>query len=448
MTVLIYLLKLVLCSALFYGYYHMFLRNRRIHLYNRFYLMAAITLSIVLPLLQIPLLSTDYQDEGVTKTLKGIAFGGWEKEIIVTAKHGFITMSATLQNMIISLYIAGFFITIFPVIKSLEYVRALSVKHKATVFNNIWFYDTTEQGTPFSFFNAIFWNSNIPIETKEGQQILRHELYHIKQRHSYDVLFMQLTCSVLWFNPFCYLLTKELKMIHEFLADEYTAAETDKHDYAKMLVMQVVSPRQVLITNQFFYNQIKRRITMLLQSNNTCYSYIRKIMTIPVMLIIFCACSVKNKEEVFSNYGKSVDVSVDKVYVKPEVEAAYPGDGKGWIKFLNKNFRYPKEAQELEIQGTVILEFTVEKDGSLTNIKTVEPLPTDRKGSMAGIVVAALRKDKKIINVQATKEQGEILKKEAVRVLTQSGKWMPAKVKGEIVASIKRQPITFKLEAE
>ncbi len=448
MILLIYILKLVLCSALFYGYYHMFLRNGRFHQYNRFYLLAAITFSIVLPLLQIPMLSSDYQEEGVTKTLSGIAFGGWEKEVIVIAKDGFITKSATLQNIIISLYIAGFFITIFPVMKSLAYVKALSVKHKATVFNNIQFYDTTELGTPFSFFNAIFWNRSIPIESEEGQQILRHELYHIKQRHSYDVLFMQLICSVLWFNPFCYLLTKELKMIHEFLADEYATAETDKHDYAKMLVLQVVSPRQVLITNQFFYNQIKRRITMILQGDNTRYSYIRKIMTVPVVLIIFCACSVKNKDEVVSNDRRTVDVVVNKVYVKPEVEATYPGDATGWMRFLNKNFRYPKEAQELEIQGTVILEFTVEKDGSLTDIKTVEPLPTDRKGSMSGIVVAALSKDKRIINVQATKQQSEILKKEAVRVLTQSGKWMPAKVNGEIVASIKRQPITFKLEAE
>lgn len=416
MILLIYLLKLVTCTALFYGYYFFFLRNKRMHQYNRFYLLLSLALSIVLPVIKIPLFTTGSNSHTLSTTLSNIAFGGWENEIIITAKKGYINSILTAQNIIISIYVTGLLLALYPVIKSLAYIRSLSIKHKALELENIQFYDTAEPGTPFSFFNTVFWNSNISIETEEGQQIFRHELYHIKQKHSYDILFMQLAGSLLWFNPFCYLLNKELKVIHEFLADEYAASGTDKHQYAELLVMQAISPKQIFISNQFFYNQIKRRIAMILQNNTNRYSYIRKAMAIPVVLLMFCACSSKSKDEAMVQPVKQV-VNYDATFTKVEIEASYPGGAVPWIKYLNKNFKYPKEAQDNEVQGTVLTQFIVEKDGQLSDIHTIS------SGDLS-------------------------LSKEALRMITQSGKWEPARQNGKIVRSYKIQPITFKLERQ
>ncbi len=442
MIVLIYVLKLVVCTALFYGYYFFFLRNTRMHQYNRFYILASIIFSVVLPLIKLPLLSAGNDEQAIAKTLHGIAFGGWEKEIIITAKQGFLNSLITSRNILISVYVTGFLFTLFPVIKSLAYIRTLLLKHHPQALNIVQIYNTAEPGTPFSFFNTVFWNENISIETEEGQHILRHELYHVQQKHSYDILFMQLASSLFWFNPFCYLLNKELKVIHEFLADEYAASATDRHYYAELLVMQAVSPKQIFISNQFFYDQIKRRITMILQHNNTRYGNVRKLMAVPVLLLIFCACSVKNKDEFnpspvsISKVNEKKDSMVvaflkeaiqkrlhaangsNEIFTKAEIEPGYPGGASPWMRYLNKAFRYPQEAQEKEIQGTVVVQFIVDKDGNVSNVEAI-------KGPIEGG-----------------------LREEAVRVITNSGKWEPAYQNGHKVTCYKKQPITFKLEAE
>ncbi|MEO5996029.1 MAG: M56 family metallopeptidase [Chitinophagaceae bacterium] len=444
MILLIYLLKMVTCSALFYGYYFFFLRNKQMHQYNRFYILISITLSIVLPLIKLPLLSTG-NDRTIANTLHGIAFGGWENEIVVTGQQGFLNSIISKQNIIISVYIAGLLFTIYPVIKSLVYIRLLSSKHKAKEFDNIQFYDTAEPGTPFSFFNTIFWNNNISIETEEGQQIFRHELFHIRQKHSYDISFMQLACSLLWINPFFYLMNKELRAIHEFLADEHAASNADKHRYAELLVLQAVSSKQILISNQFFYNQIKRRITMILQNNNTRYSYIRKAMAVPVVLLIFCACSVKNKDDEHLLKAPQTMTSPTKenkqvlpaptnneIFTKVEIESSYPNGAKGWMQYLNKNFKYPQEAQEKESQGTVLVRFIVGRDGSISDIETIQGKKIDASGMRSN----------------ANYSTDESLNKEAIRMIAESGQWLPAIQNGHTVTSFKIQPITFKLEAE
>jgi len=416
MTLLVYLLKLVSCTALFYAYYYVVLRNKRMHQYNRFYILASITLSIILPLIRLPLLATGNNEQGIGKTLQGIAFGGWENEFVITAKHSLIFTIITARHIIAVVYVFGLLLAIYPLIRSLIYLKSLADKHQVRTFDTIRLYYTTEPGTPFSFFNNVFWNSSISMESEEGRQILRHELYHIKEKHSYDILIMQFACSIFWFNPFCYLMNKELKVIHEFLADEYAASGKDKRHYAEMLVMQAILPKQIFIANQFFYNQIKRRITMILQNTTTRYSYIRKAMALPVLLFMFCACSVKNKDEArlpLTN-SKTNATNYEATFTKVEIEASYPGGSSVWMNYLNKNFKYPQQAQDQGIQGSTVVQFIVEKDGSLSDIHSISGQ--------------------------------DILAKEAVRIITQSGKWIPAQQEGRLVRSYKKQPITFMLE--
>ena len=115
---------------------------------------------------------------------------------------------------------------------------------------------------------------------------------------------------------------------------------------------------------------------------------------------------------------KKDEEDYDKTFTKVEIESSYPGGPSAWMRYLNKTFRYPQEAQDNEIQGTVVVQFIVDKEGNVSDVEAVSG-PTNGG-----------------------------LRDEAMRVIKKSGKWEPAVQNGRKVKSYKKQPITFKLEAE
>jgi protein TonB len=108
----------------------------------------------------------------------------------------------------------------------------------------------------------------------------------------------------------------------------------------------------------------------------------------------------------------------DKTFTKVEIESEFPGGAGAWLRYLNKNLRYPDDAVNNEIQGTVVVQFIVDKEG---NVSDVQPISGPDNGG---------------------------LREEAVRVIKKSGKWTPAVQNGRQVKSYKKQPIVFKLESQ
>jgi periplasmic protein TonB len=106
----------------------------------------------------------------------------------------------------------------------------------------------------------------------------------------------------------------------------------------------------------------------------------------------------------------------DKTFTKVEIESEYPGGASAWQRYLNKNLRYPQEAIDAEIQGTVVVQFIVDKGGNVSDVEAIS----------------------------GPKE----LRDEAVRVIKKSGSWTPAVQNGRQVKSYKKQPIVFRLETE
>ena len=108
-------------------------------------------------------------------------------------------------------------------------------------------------------------------------------------------MMMEILCCIAWFNPFFHLIKKEIKAIHEFLADEYAISDNNRYDYAELLVLRMPSQQNTpAITHPFFHNQIKRRITMITQSNLIRRSgYISRIMALPLLFLLVSAFAVK-----------------------------------------------------------------------------------------------------------------------------------------------------------
>lgn len=113
---------------------------------------------------------------------------------------------------------------------------------------------------------------------------------------------------------------------------------------------------------------------------------------------------------------KKVEEDWDKTFTKVEIESEYPGGASAWQRYLNKSLRYPQDAQDNEIQGTVVIQFIVDKEGMVSDVQAISG-PNE-------------------------------LRDEAVRVIKKSGKWTPAVQNGRQVKSYKKQPITFRLEIE
>ena len=193
MSLLVYLLKVILVSAIFFGYYRLFLRNKRFHHYNRFFLLSALLLSIVLPFIRIPLL---YQpenpvNEAVYRTVSVINSDYGEDELAMTEAPVVSESLFTLVNSIYLVYAIGALFLLTLVTKSLLYINSLRKRYPAENITSLRFYNTHEPGTPFSFFRSIFWNDQLPFNSHEGQQIFRHELFHVQHRQDIQQLFMQ-----------------------------------------------------------------------------------------------------------------------------------------------------------------------------------------------------------------------------------------------------------------
>lgn len=298
MSLLVYLLKVILVSAIFFGYYRLFLRNKRFHHYNRFFLLSALLLSIVLPFIRIPLLyqPDDPVNEAVYRTVSVINTDYGEEELAMTEAPAVSESVFTLVNSIYLVYAIGALFLLTLVTKSLLYISSLRKRYPAEKITSLRFYNTHEPGTPFSFFRSIFWNDQLPFNSHEGQQIFRHELFHVQHRHSADRLLSELLTAVFWFNPFFHLIKKELKAIHEFLADQFAISESDRYAYASLLVQQALESGKHTVTNHFFQNHIKRRIAMITQFQKSNYGYWSRVMILPVSLLLFFAITLYAKK--------------------------------------------------------------------------------------------------------------------------------------------------------
>ena len=287
----IYLLKVTCISGLLFLYYHIALRNKQFHYYNRFYLLLTVMMSIVLPLLQLRWF-TFFSGSPQTIHLFKIVYGGGEEEVMAAGNSGLNGEQAALY----SLAIISFIMLAILCIRIIK-IHLLKKKYPLQKSKEFDFINTDISAAPFSFLKNIFWRNDISLNDETGRQILQHEIAHVKQKHSWDKLFMQIILCVYWLNPFYHLLKKELYLIHEFIADEKAVKQSDADAFAKMLLTTQFGKFNFLPAQSIFYSSIKRRLVMLTTSKKPQFSYLRRMMVLPLTAAIVClfAFTIKNK---------------------------------------------------------------------------------------------------------------------------------------------------------
>lgn len=287
---LFYLLQVIICSGILYGYYFIALRNLKFHQYNRFYLLATVVISIVIPFLNIPVYF-DTEEKGsslIFRTLSVISTDNISQSLVIPASVGetHTPVSFPWERILQAFYFLIVFLILTRLLIAFKRIHTLLDKYIVERVDHIYFINTEEPGTPFSFFKWLFWNKKIDLQSEKGQQIFRHELYHIDHRHSRDIVFMELLIVFFWINPFFLLIKREIKTIHEFLADRFAIKENNEWEYAEVLLMHVLGTPNTHLVNPFFQNQVRRRIAMITSSKKPGYQYLRKLMVLPVAAII------------------------------------------------------------------------------------------------------------------------------------------------------------------
>lgn len=307
-----YLLKVSVCSALLFSYYFFALRNKRFHQYNRFYLLAITLFAWLIPLIKIQFWTeTETQDLTALRLISVVSNS--DALVEQTLKSRTIWNLEVFCSIAFASISTGIFIWLIAgIIRIIALIRVSPKQQR----NNVYFVLTDVEGTPFSFFNYIFWNRNIDLEEKEGKNILQHELTHVYEKHTADKLFINSVLIIGWINPVFWLIRKELSMIHEFIADQKTINDGDTTALATMLLKSAYPEHSFTLTNSFFHSPIKRRLTMLTSSKKTSYSYARRLAVLPLLssVLVFFAFKPKEKNREMSEQFKTeatLQVKVD-----------------------------------------------------------------------------------------------------------------------------------------
>lgn len=291
----LYLIKLIICSAILFAYYQVCLRNKIYHSYNRFYLLAATVVSMLAPLLNFTVLlqgNNGLRTNMPLQWIQAVNSGDeYLEEVILYSHQRHISSSewmGIVYLLVAAILLVSFMQVLFKIYRMIRQSEMLPMQ-------NLVFIQSDARGTPFSFFKYLFWNRAIDLNTENGQRILKHELAHVTERHSLDKLFLNIVLIIFWINPVFWFIKKELHLIHEFIADKKAVSNHDAGALAAMIVQSAYPHQSYLISNHFFYSPIKRRIKMLSKYQTKNSSYLYRILGLPVLLLVLAFLSIKAK---------------------------------------------------------------------------------------------------------------------------------------------------------
>ncbi|MGL1888101.1 MAG: M56 family metallopeptidase [Reichenbachiella sp.] len=273
---LLYLLECSVTLVLLYSLYVLLLRKETFFSVNRFFLLAILAFSFLIPLMSFELSSS--KEYVMTEPIQQLstarvsyyeALADWSEGNGVSGNVVAVTQLPTDRNtlslvmMVLAVYAIGVIAILFRLIWTYHWIHELKKNNHKEEMEGVTVVKLPQRIAPFSFLNSVFVSEEL-LETKEFVQILAHEKTHIKQRHSVDLLIVQLLAAVLWFNPVVWLLIKSLKTTHEYIADKKMITQGySLVEYQSLLLRQLISNNSFGLVHNFNLSFIKKRITMM-----------------------------------------------------------------------------------------------------------------------------------------------------------------------------------------
>ena len=436
---LVYILKSAACLAVFYLFYKLLMSRDTFHRFNRFALLGLLVLSSVLPLVEVSVNRPAPVHETMLTLEQLLLLADVQAEGEIVSQP----TTALWVRVALLVYLAGI---VFFAVRNLWSLGRLGVLLRRGRLERLadWLPGRVENVrlvvhnrdiAPFS------WMRYIVLSRKDleenGREILIHELAHIRNHHSWDLLLADLCIFVQWFNPAAWLLKQELQTIHEYEADDTVLREgVDAKKYQMLLIKKAVGTRLYSMANSFNHSSLKKRITMMLKEKSNPWARVKYLYVLPLAALAVSAfarpevsavadelSSAKVNDLVASMKTNQLETAsfavkdtLTPVFEVVERMPQFPGGVAAQVEYFKKNLRYPAEAKKAGTQGRVVVQFFVNKDGSISNVKVLR-----------GVDPA--------------------LDAEAVRLVNSMPKWKPGMQKGKAVTVKYTVPVLFKLDA-
>ena len=480
---LIYFLKVNIAIALFYLFYRLFFTNDTFWKTRRIFLLFIVVVSFSYPFMSI---QNWLQSQQPMRALVTNYVQLQEFMVIPDSK----ILIYSLENILWLIYALVVFALLIQMIIQFVSIMRLKGNGRCAVIQGTKVVVIDSEITPFSFFGTIYLNPLLHND-EEIKEILTHELTHVKQMHSFDVLLSELLCIPFWFNPGTWLLKREIRQNLEFLADtKVLESGFDSKSYQYHLLRLAYHSPDLKLTNKFNVLPLKKRIKMMNQQKTDKKGILKYLLFLPLTFALIVSSNAesiissvisniyenkatqiealikdeiaaerqstrnekKSKPEVAIQKNEIVmtksDNKIDEIsvvgyapkqenqqnqLVPPpppppadekqifevvEIMPEFPGGESGLMKFLRETVRYPVKAQELGIQGRVIVQFIVNTDGSVDN------------------------------DIKVVREVNPALDAEALRVIKAMPKWKPGMQKGSPVRVNYTLPINFRLQKD
>ncbi len=424
-----YLLKVNVAFVLFYAFYRLFFYKDTFFKLRRAILLAFFGLALFYPLLNIqdwvrqqePIADVIYMYSAMlpeaTAKADAAASVDW---------YGWLLGSLGFIYWGIVAFLCGRFLVQLSSILWLAHTSERVVIHKTPV------YALRKAAGPFSFFRMVFLHPESHSD-KETDEILTHECTHVSQWHSIDVILSEMMCMACWFNPFVWLLKREVRHNLEYLADNTVIQSGyDSKSYQYHLLGLAHHQSVTTLYNSFNVLHLKNRIMMMNKKRSPGIVRAKYLIFIPLVGILMLLSNIEavarltvrlaNEATVSNAMVTATGVSSksremdEQVFTVVEKMPSFPGGDAELLKYIATNIKYPKESQDNGEQGRVICSFIVGRDGSVNNpevLRGVTPL----------------------------------LNEEAVRVINTMPRWNPGMQRGKAVAVKYTVPITFRLKS-
>jgi len=384
-----YILKSSLSLILLYGLYWVLLRRQKMFIFNRFYLIFGILFSLLIPLITIPLfVSKNDAQRNILDVINNNFTVISSRSILIekipnhiSPNSNFNSEGINLSSFLISIYLIGVVLLLFRFLLNIFHLfRQIKISDKVYYFGNrLVLID--KQIIPYCFLNTIFVSKYDYLCNKIPNELLRHEIEHLKQLHSFDIIFIEIIQIIYWFNPIFILFNRSVRLNHEYLADDCVIQDfLDIKSYSEKLINFISCRRNIPLTSGFNHSLTKKRLIMMTKpKSGNINDGLRIICTLFSVLSFFfiLSCLPSNSQPLKFVPSEDIDALTQQNNISPDQQQKRSPDdyptfqGGGSLKFENwvvSQVKYPEEALAKGIEGRVSVKYKVGIDGAVSNV--------------------------------------------------------------------------------
>jgi len=298
-------LKMILCSGILLALYHLVLVKERTFIFNRFYLISALLFSFSIPFATI-------ETKQVEKEIPGTVFvGEIQQPILQTPIVQQESFDYTQALLIAYCIISG------TLILKIGYsvIKIKKLKGRKITYQNRTVFLLKQNLAPFSFWNTIYLSETYFKDSKIQDSVFLHEKIHVKQKHSADILFIEILKAVFWFNPFLYFYKKAMVNNHEFIADDSVIRKNKNiKSYQELILQEILKQQNLPLIHQFNFNNTKKRFIMM-TSKNSKFAKMKNYLAVPAFAVLAIVFAEKTyAKESIENLNQEKENVISKVF--------------------------------------------------------------------------------------------------------------------------------------